>query len=232
MKRYVLSLVLALTAVQATAKARDCGPTVANLYGDLVVSSLVAGTVQISWDVLEDPTVREYRVSRYNCRWPSRCSVQVARVLASGPSPTGASRTYSIADVAPPGLWMYRLEVVRSGSPKCIREVPVVVPPLSCDVSLLCKQMEEHFVGEVIAGEVTLRWSSSMESAAMGYRLVRFDRNNPVDQVDVAMVMATGSCGEVVERSFSETPPAGEWGYRLEVFGHGGTVACRVESSR
>ena len=50
-----------------------------------------------------------------------------------------------------------------------------------------------------------------------------------VPETEVAVLAATNSCGQVVERSFSETLPTGDWGYRLEVFDHSGAVGCRVD---
>ena len=134
-----------------------------------------------------------------------------------------------MTDVAPARVWTYRLELVRSGgAPSCIEEVTVVVPPLACDVSLLCEQIRASFVGEVLAGSVALAWSSSMESAAMGYRLVRFDRHDPTGAKELAVVAATGGCGQVRMRGFRDTPPVGERVYRLEVFDNSGALRCRV----
>ena len=207
------------------AVARDCGGTV-NIYGRVSISSLVPGTVEVGWQVMEDPSIDEYRVSRYDCARPRHCSVPVATVAPSGPSPSGESRTYTLTDIAPPGLWIYRLTVLRRSMPSCIEEVAVLVPPPGCDLATLCAQLEATLEARETDAGVQLSWATYAEGAIAGYRVVRLDRNDPAKSL--GFVAATGDCGAVVDRRLTATP-TGDWGYRLEALDHARAVACRVE---
>jgi hypothetical protein len=227
--------VLALALPVAAGGAVDpCGGGGSDFVGEVLVGAFAPGTIGIRWSVWEDASTREYRVSRHpsTCSRPS-CTTRVAKVRPTGGP--AAFKSYSLTDTAPPGAWVYRLEIRRIHGPSCTfesNEVLVEVPP-ACDPAAVCAQAAASFNGEVLVGAapagIQLRWATHAETGAGGYRLSRFDCATPRDcTTEVATVDATGSCGQVILHSVTNAPPAGTWTYVLEVLDSGGRTACSL----
>lgn len=101
-----------------------CGDVTASLIGVVESELFVPGTVLISWSTpSENESIRAYRLSRYNCGEPRRCTEWVAYVNATGTC--GQLQPYGVVDLPPPGTtWTYRLEVIRQdGVQGCLAEV-------------------------------------------------------------------------------------------------------------
>ena len=227
MKRTLLWVACLLVLLGTRSAEGQATCPIAEFSGEMTVSTLVP-SVALQWTVLEDASIREYRVSRYDCRRPRRCSVPVATMLPGSPSPAGEPKTYTMTDVPPAGAWTYRLHVVRTGTPSCIAELELLVPPPACDIVTLCAQVEETFLVTETSSEVRVSWSASAESGARGYRLVRFDPESPLSEQEIAVIAARGGCGHVTGRGLTERRAPGAWSYRLDVHDYAGAVACGV----
>jgi hypothetical protein len=238
-----LALVAPFFAASSHAGLSVCGGGSSNFYGGVLSEGFAPGTVKLEWTVWEDAWSREYRLSRYpsGCDRPS-CATRVAKLKASSTAPT--SKTYSVTETAPPGAWVYRLEVRRTHGLSCtMQSAEIVVPaPPACDTAALCSQVEASFAGGVIsdvvlpAGDpatVRLQWLTHAETPAIsGYRLSRYNCAVPRDcMTEVATVEATGTCGQVMLHSITDTPPPGTWKYRLEAIDSGSRSLCTVERS-
>jgi hypothetical protein len=145
--------------------------------------------------------------------------------------------TYSFIDTAPPGTWIYKLEVRRAPGGACALETTVVVPSFPpCDTAALCAQVGASFAGDVILGSAAghevmlLKWLTHAETEALqGYRLSRFNCRGPRDcSTEIATLNATGTCGQVMLHSVTDTPPEGALTYVLDVLDSGGRTACSL----
>ena len=111
-----VALLLATPAVASGScgLAEVCGEMTSNFVGVLETDVALPGTVRLSWTIsTEDESIRAYRLSRYNCADPGRCSTWVAYVNAIGTC--GEQQPYAVVDRPPPGTtWTYLLEVIRA----------------------------------------------------------------------------------------------------------------------
>ena len=240
---FIISLLIVGLSVSAAALPvpHVCGPGV-NFIGE-VIFDFTHGEVKLDWTVLEDATVRGYLLSRYEagCGQPKNCSVPVAWVSATTATASlPAMKSYSLVDTAPPGLWIYRLEVVRVASGSCARETsPLLISPTPpCGLADVCRQVEQTFVGTVIlsgisVGSANIQWMTSAEDgAAKAYRLTRSSCAQAATCTSsVALVSATGTCGQVVLHRVTDSPPSGQWTYRVEVLDENGRAACAATAS-
>ena len=233
-----LALLLALAVPVPAAPGPHVEPCVgggANFAGSVIFETFAPGGVKLEWTVWEDASTREYRIGRRasGCGRPS-CVTSVGRVRASGKS--AAPKTYTFIDTAPPGAWIYRLEVRRTHGGSCTLETAeVLVPsPPPCDTAALCAQVEASFAGSVIVSSLTpdtvkLEWAVHAETGTGAYRLSRFNCANPRDcSTEVATVDATGSCGQVMLHSVTDMVSAGAWTYVLDVLDSAARVACSL----
>lgn len=244
MRRGVVAALCAMSVaavVSAGAPSRspaDCG-VASEFAGTVILSGLAPGTVELRWSVFEDVSVRGYRLSRYEagCTPVRGCATRIARKrVEPGAAGVGALREHKLVDTAPPGTWIYRLEIRRTHGRKCTLETePLVVPsPPPCDVVDVCSQVEAGLSGEVTPGGVVeLTWMTHAESEAIeGYRLLRYDCARPARcQSEVVAIDATGRCGTVQVHGVTDTPPPGIWTYRVEVVGTRGGTACMAETT-
>jgi hypothetical protein len=211
--------------------------TTADFAGEIIVGEATADSVQLHWTPWEDNTVREYLLSRApaDCD-ASGCLTPLARIKATS---TGLTRkSYSFTDTAPEGAWIYYLSVVRTDSPPCLHATPELLvsdmPP--CDVAAQCAQVAASLAGRAQPGltastMVRLRWLTRAETGSGGYRLSRFDCDDPDEcSTEIATISATGSCGKLRLHRLTDTPPtAGAWSYRLEVLDSGGRSVCSTD---
>src|SRR5437016_2522266 len=114
MMRLNLGLLI-LLASGAPCAAAEKIPTscrsVEGFVGEVLVGAF-APSVRLEWTVLEDASIREYRLTRTreSCPKPNRCDLSVAQVNGSDPA---MRKVRALVDTPPPGVWTYRLEVVR-----------------------------------------------------------------------------------------------------------------------
>jgi hypothetical protein len=230
-----VALLLSIAAAVPPAGAADPCTTPASFSGQVIIGSLVPGTVELEWTTWEDGSTREYRVSRRpsGCDRPS-CLTRLGKVRAAGHA--AASKTYALIDTAPPGAWVYRLEVRRTAGQSCKMETPEILisAPPPCDLAALCAQVEASFVGEVITGAampraIELQWATHAETGAGTYRLSRSDCAVPrACTTELATINSTGTCGDVMLHSVTDRPPEGEWTYVLDVLDSGDRTACSL----
>ena len=234
----MLAMALATPWDAAAASPTPC-PGPAEFMGQIIIGSLVPGTVGLTWTVAEDASVRGYRLYRYEvgCSHPRRCATRVAAMtVRPDPAAPVVLQTHELLDTAPPGKWIYQLEIRRRHGASCWLETdPIVVAtPPSCTLVDVCSQVEASFVGTVVSTGVVgveWQWLTHAESEAIaGYRLSRYDcARRGRCSTEIVTIDAAGSCGEMQLHGVTDRPPPGRWTYALEVLGTRGGIACLVE---
>ena len=103
----------------------------------------------------------------------------------------------------------------------------------TCGPTQVCADASTSFNGQIVTEGVTVTWSTSHENSSVAYyKIKRYNCSTPNScSVDVTTVMASGSCDQTQNYSYTDSPPSpvGSWTYTLEVWKSDGSRSCAID---